>query len=556
MKIKNFLPNLDNLAKDKQIQKEAIINILKNTLEKTYLKEFPGVVVETVIDSNKEVIRLFEVKKIVEDDKAEIDDDLEIALSEASKINKNAKIGEEHKTEVDLTNLERRIVTHFKQALSHTLNITANTKIYDLWKDKVGFIIRAEVEKVRNDFIEINLEGTIGVVPFSERIPGEELKPSEKYLFLIKEVKKESRDFPIILSRRDDRLFNYLLKKEISEVANGLIEIKKMARIAGIKTKLVVLSKQEGLDPVSNIIGPRGERIKRLSEQLWNEKIDVFAYCEDPVQFIIDAVHPSKLKGIEIDEDEDKENSKIITLVCEDDKDLGKLIGRKGSNLKLLEKLTGWSITAISLKTAIEDQVNFQDISEMVATKEKRRGPGGFGSGFNRPSSGSFGKTKRRFGGSDSSNSSRFGGPKGNKMPFGKVQHQNTVQSDYDAEYTKQLEKITDDDIESFLFRDEDAISDMTKKTPSTLTNSQEISKELNLDDLAVETKQETSKTTKTASKKVSKTETKSDQNKLSVDDINESDIDQFLNLDDEKDLFAPKTDDADAVVSGIKEEE
>ena len=437
MKIsKAFWENLEKIAQEKETSKENIINILKTALEKSYLKENPDVDIETEINEEKESVKLFEKFVVVDKSEDEIDDDKEINLAEAHKLKKSYKLGDIVKKEVNINNFERRLAFHFTQILNHGLNEISNFKIYEEWKDKVNYIIRAEVEKT-DRLVEVNLGTTKGVLLKSEQIPGEELIPGQSYLFLIKEVKQQTKGWPIILSRADEGLLKYLLKNEISEISNGVIEIKKITRVVGYKTKVAIFSRQYGVDAVGTAVGPKGERIKKISQMLNNERIDVILYDEDPKQFLVNACHPEKILGIEISDDEDNPESKIVTLVCSSDS-LHKLIGKNGINVKLLSRLTGWSIDVVPEDFAKESKIKYEDISHLVSSKVRQ------------PKSNFHNKNHQSSNNSWKSNNNKHNN--NNNDFYNGFSSDIPIDTPFDYEqYRADLESITDDDIESLL---------------------------------------------------------------------------------------------------------
>lgn len=371
MSIRNIFSELEKIAKEKNVSKETIIDILKTSIEKAYLKENPDAVFEAILDPAKETIKLYEKRVVVNKNEDEIDDDKEINLEDALKENKDAKLGDIITKEIDIKKFERRVASHVAQVLNQNLNEISSKRVYEEWKDKVGFIIKAEVEKNDDRLAWVNLGDTKGVVLKGDQIPHEMLEAGKSYLFLIKKVEQQSKGWQIILSRADERLLKYILTNEVSEIKNGIIQIKKIARIVGFKTKVAVIATQDGIDAVGTTVGPRGDRIKNISNQLNNERIDVILFDEDPRQFLVNACHPEKIIGLEISDDEDNPNSKIVTIVCEE-QSLSKLIGKNGINIKLLNKLTGWQIDVISKTIADEDDVKYEDVSHLVSSKVRQ----------------------------------------------------------------------------------------------------------------------------------------------------------------------------------------
>lgn len=371
MSIRNMFSLLEKIAKEKGVSNEKIVEILKNSIEKAYLKENPDSNFEAVVDAKKETIKLYEKRVVVDKSEDEIDDDKEINIKEALEINPSYKLGDEVSKEIDIEKFERRVAGHVAQVLGQNINEISSKRVYEEWKDKVGFIIKAEVEKTDDRLAWVNLGDTKGVVLKADQIPFEELEAGKNYLFYIKKVEQQSKGWQIILSRTDERLLKFILTNEVSEIKNGIIQIKRIARIVGYKTKVALIATQPGIDAIGTTVGPRGDRIKNISKQFNNERIDVILYDEDPKQFLVNACHPEKIVGLEISEDEDNQNSKIVTIVCENNS-LSKLIGKNGINIKLLNKLTGWQIDVISKDIADEDHVKYEDVSKMVSSKIKQ----------------------------------------------------------------------------------------------------------------------------------------------------------------------------------------
>lgn len=428
-----FFNNLIKIAQEKSIDEDKVVEILKFSLEKAYLKESPDIKLFIDINKKKKEISLFEVKNVVDKKEDDIDDDIEISLDDAKKINSKAKVGEEINIEVNLKNFEKRMASHVLQLFQQKLSEITNLKVFDVWQNKIGSIIRAEVEKVDNKYIEVNLGDTMGVLLKNEQIPNELLEPGKSYLFLIKDIKPQSKSWPIILSRNDKKLLEYLLFSNVSEIQEGIIEIKMIARVPGFKSKVALISHDTNVDPVGTCVGVGGKRIKDISSQLNNEKIDIINYSDDPKQFLVNALSPEKIIGVEITNDEET-NSKIITIVC-DDKDLAKVIGKSGVNVKLLSQLTGWSIDFVSLTIAIEDKINFQDISNIAPVK--------FNNSFNNRNFGN-----RRFNSSSSNPNNNYNNSNnsGRKNNFYNSENKSTWDS-----FNKQVEEITDEEIENIL---------------------------------------------------------------------------------------------------------
>ena len=369
MKVKDIIDLVNQISEIKKIDVETIKNNLILSFEKAYLKEYPDVIFKMEIDLDKQEIKAWEEKTVVEDND-EIDDDIQITLEDAQKVSTKAKLGEIVKIPVYIEKLDRRVAVHVKQLFEQKISEQSNVIIYKNWSDKIGQNIRAEVENDHQKYIEINLGDTKGALLKQNQIPNENIEIGKKYIFYIKDVKEQTKGWPIILSRADEGLVKNLLNELIPEISNGIIEIKSIARIPGFKTKVAVKSNQDGVDPIGTCVGPNGSRIKEIMNMINNEYIDIILWDEDPKQFLVNACAPESLIGVEITKDEESndENFRYVTLVVADGIQ-PKIIGKNGMNIKLISKLTGWSIDVVEEKIAKEDQINYEIVSHLVPTK-------------------------------------------------------------------------------------------------------------------------------------------------------------------------------------------
>ncbi|MGL5640214.1 MAG: transcription termination factor NusA [Mycoplasmoidaceae bacterium] len=374
---KNFFELIEDISKSRNVSIEDVERDLIVAIEKAYLKENPETNIKVVINSAESKFEFAELKTVVEDNKDDIDDDIEITLSEAKKIKNSAKLNDIIEIKLDISKFDRMIALHIKQVFSQKLNEGSNNKVYDEWADKIGMNIRAEVETRKQNSVEVNLNDTVGVVLRKEQIPGENLEPGSKYIFYIKNVQQQTKGWPIILSRADAGLVENLLRNEIAEIEEGKIEIKAIARIPGMKTKVAVKTHDPNIDPVGTCVGPGGLRVKEIMQNLNGEHIDIILWDDDPKQFLVNACSPEKIYGLEITDDEDSTDGrhKFVTIIVEDEV-LPKVIGRKGMNIKLISKLTNWSIDIQTLSIAKEDQIEYEDVSHMTPTRHNRNNNG------------------------------------------------------------------------------------------------------------------------------------------------------------------------------------
>lgn len=374
MNMSKIFTLVEDVAKSKSIDKDRVIDVFKYALEKAYLKEFPDSNVEVVIDDAKGLLELYELKTVVDKNEEDIDDDIEINLEDAKKYNPKINLNDVYKHKISIEQFERRVAAHVLSIFQQKMNEITNVQIFEKFKNDVGKVVSREVDKVEKKYVEVKMEDSImGVLPPSEQIPNEDIKAGKKYAFLIKNVKEQSKGWPIVLSRTDNKLLEFLLKTHIPEIEDGTIEIKAIARVPGNKAKVAIMTNNPNIDAIGTCVGNKGERIKNISKELNNEKIDVFLFDENPKQLLINATSPEKIVGLEITNDEDDPEIKYVTIVCKDDEDLAKMIGKMGVNVKLLSMLTKWNIDIVTQAVAIEDKIDYEDVSSLIPQKNTRR---------------------------------------------------------------------------------------------------------------------------------------------------------------------------------------
>lgn len=359
-----FIAAINELAAKKKLAAKDITEILSESIKKALMKEDPLIKIDVDINLEKGALNIFHLLKIVKDDIDDFDDINEIFLSDAIKTNPKATVDDYYRKEISLLDrngISKSMVQYILQLFKQRLAELSNKTIAQEWSPRIGEVIFAEVEKndEHNGSYIINLETTSGYLQRSETIKGEVLHPGKKYWFVIKNVKEQSRGWPILLSRSDGGLLNHLLKTNIPEVQDGTIEVKAIARLAGLKSKVAVISHKQGFDPVGAIIGQGGEKIKSISSQIRNEMIDVLIWNEDPKQIVVNAIAPVEVVGINIVEDSEREKSMEVIV---EDQYLPNVIGRAGINVKLLAQLTGWNIDIKSISQAKEEQISYEPL--------------------------------------------------------------------------------------------------------------------------------------------------------------------------------------------------
>ncbi|MDR3257927.1 MAG: hypothetical protein LBT17_03955, partial [Mycoplasmataceae bacterium] len=280
--------------------------------------------------------------------------------------------GDIYKEQVHLSELSKlSLGLYLSQMFKHNVTSQSNKQVYNAWKPRIGEVVYAEVEKVdgKTGYATVNLEGTFGFVSRQETIMGEMLIPGQKYNFYIKDVKEQTKGWPIILSRADAGLVRYLISLNIPEVQEKIIEIKDIARVAGFKTKLSVISHQVSVEPAGTIIGPRGSRIKTIQDQIHGEHIEVIEYDEDFKHYIVNVCAPAEIAGFSIIEPKTPEERRQIILVARADK-LALLIGKRGANVRLISEMLKANIEINTIEEAHEANLQYQRVDPQTMRQQ------------------------------------------------------------------------------------------------------------------------------------------------------------------------------------------
>jgi len=264
--------------------------------------------------------------------------DRHILLEEAKKIKPDAELGEELIFPLETHEDFGRIAAQTaKQVILQKLRESERDSILNEWRDKEGTIISGVVQRFERGHVYVDLGRTIGVMFANESIPGEHYRAGERLRFLVLAVQEDARLPGIVLSRSHPKFVTELFKMEVPELAEGVVEIKAIAREPGNRTKVAAVSKSDGVDPVGALVGQRGTRVMAVNNELGNEKIDIAEWSEDPEKFIGNAISPAKAQSVEI-----MPRREARVYVPEDQLSLA--IGKGGQNVRLAAKLTGWKI--------------------------------------------------------------------------------------------------------------------------------------------------------------------------------------------------------------------
>ena len=332
----DLLTILEYWEREKGISRDILLNAVEEALISAAKKAVgPARDLRVQIDPKSGDIRAYATLLIVEHVESKHD---HISLQEAKRRKPDAQIGEEVEVEVTPENFGRIASQNAKQALLQHLRKAEKQLIYSEFKDRTGDIVSGIVRRFERSDVYLDLGKFEALLPNRERVPTEEYQLGERVRCFVKTVDTSSYGPEIILSRADPNFVIKLFRLEVSEINDGTIEIKAIAREPGYRTKLAVYSTDSKVDPVGACVGLRGQRVKNIVRELNNEKVDIIPWDPDISEFVANALNPAQLRAIDIDE----ERRRLNVVVDEDQLSLA--IGKRGQNARLTSKLCGWHV--------------------------------------------------------------------------------------------------------------------------------------------------------------------------------------------------------------------
>jgi N utilization substance protein A len=332
----DFLAVLEYWEKEKGISRDVLTSAVEEALLTAAKKAVgPARELRVTIEQKTGDIKAFAKLVVAERVISKHD---QLSVFDARRIKSDAQVGEEIEVEVTPTGFGRIAAQYAKQALMQQIRKAEKALIFTEFKDRVGDIISGTVRRFERSDVIVDLGKYEALLPNRERVPTEEYQVGERIRCYVKAVEQTTHGPEIILSRADPRFVVKLFQLEVSEINDGTIEIKGIAREAGFRTKLAVWTRDEKVDPVGACVGLRGQRVKNIVRELNNEKVDIIRWDANIRTFLGNALSPAKLKTFEINEE--AQFAKII--VSEDQLSLA--IGKRGQNARLTSKLTGWQV--------------------------------------------------------------------------------------------------------------------------------------------------------------------------------------------------------------------
>lgn len=389
---KQFLLAMNQIAEEKGISPEQIIETLEMAIAAAYKKDYgkKGQNIKVHFDSKTGQIEVYQVFLVVDKDmlrpeeeisEEEIIDENEeptedkkirfnpykhMMVEEAQKIKKGVKPGEEVQTKLEThTDYGRIAAQTAKQVIVQRLREAERDVIFNEFSGKEGEVVSAIVQRIEGKNIFMDIGKATGVLFPEEQIPGERFFFGQRLRVYILKVEKTPKGANIVLSRAYPKLVSRLFAIEVPEISTGIVQIKSIAREPGSRTKIAVYTQEEGVDPVGSCVGQKGSRVQTVINELGGEKIDIIQWNENMGKYIANALSPAKVLDVEIDES--KRNATAI--VPEDQLSLA--IGQRGQNVRLAAKLTGWKIDVKSDK-AIEEERKAEKKAKKETKKEEK----------------------------------------------------------------------------------------------------------------------------------------------------------------------------------------
>jgi len=331
-----LLAILEYWEREKGINRNTLLSAVEEALLSAAKKAVgPARELRVAIDPKSGDIKAF--AKLLVTDKVISKHD-QISIFDARRLKADADIGQELEVEVTPTDFGRIASQNAKQALMQHIRRAEKQLIFAEFKDRTGDIVSGTVRRFDRSDVIVDLGKYEALLPNRERVPTEEYQVGERIRCFVRAVENTTHGPEIILSRADPNFVIKLFQLEVSEISDGTIEIKGIAREPGFRTKLAVYSRDEKVDPVGACVGLRGQRVKNIVRELNNEKVDIIKFDKDIKTYITNALAPAKPKQFEIDET----NKRVRILVAPDQLSLA--IGKRGQNARLTSKLTGWHV--------------------------------------------------------------------------------------------------------------------------------------------------------------------------------------------------------------------
>lgn len=338
MDLKQLSAMVGIIAEEKGLPEETVLDVVQMAIAAAWRKDNGDkeMNVRALLDTNTGKATVFIGREVIEDDLA-YNPATEIPLAEAKKIKEDAKIGDVVEESEEVKEFGRVAAMTAKQVVISRLREAERDAVLTAFEDKIGTVMTGVIARVEPRVVKIDLGRAVGIMPKSEQIDGEYYTVGERIKVYIKGVEHDDARAQLILSRGNAAFIEYLFRQEVPELENGSVEIKGIAREAGRRTKIAVVSTVPGVDPVGTFVGGRGMRVQAIMNEIGDrEKIDIINWSDNPSEYIREALSPAEVVKVEIN------GKKAKVFVNEDQQSIA--IGRQGQNVRLASKLTGYDL--------------------------------------------------------------------------------------------------------------------------------------------------------------------------------------------------------------------
>jgi transcription termination/antitermination protein NusA len=336
--IKQLAVAVRSIAEEKNLPEDMVQEIVEQALAAAYRRDYGEREQEVRVTMNLNTgdVDAYVSKEIVE----EVENAAyEISLPDAQVMQKNAQLGEMIEVHEAVSSFGRVAAQTAKQVILQRLREAEREIVLNEYEDKIGTVINATVARVESNIVRIDLGKAQGIMPRSEQIQGERYYPGQRLKVFLKDVERDFRGPQLVVSRGNKEFIEWLFRAEVPEMENGAVEIKNIAREAGVRSKIAVASNVPGVDPVGTFVGGHGTRVNAVTNEVGEqEKIDIIVWDEDTVAYITNALSPTRVSRVVLDD----VKTRAIVYVPEDQ--LSIAIGRSGQNVRLASKLTGYEI--------------------------------------------------------------------------------------------------------------------------------------------------------------------------------------------------------------------
>jgi N utilization substance protein A len=348
-----LLTMLEYLERERGIERDTLLQAMQEAIIKAAGKGFGGYTRELRVEISPKTGRIRGVANVLVVEKVENPQE-EMLLARAKVIKPDVQPGDTLEVEVEPAAFGRIAAGVARNAIMSSIRRVEKERIYEEFKDRAGDIVSGTVRRFVKSDVIIDLGKFEAVMPSRERVVTEDYSVGDRLRAYVVAVENGKEGPQIVLSRSHPNFVRKLFQLEVSEIADGTVQLKGIAREAGIRTKVAVASVDSKVDPVGACVGMRGARVKNIVRELNNEKVDIIKWSDDPKEFVVEALKPAKIKAIDIDE-----AGKRVRVTVDEDQ-LSIAIGKKGQNARLTAKLTGWEVDIekdATKEQAFENQV-------------------------------------------------------------------------------------------------------------------------------------------------------------------------------------------------------